>query len=53
MQEISVIRYWIHIAAVYFRITFTKKYFFCSMLYRMYHSLSASKSVMDKYVCYF
>ena len=53
MQEISVIRYWIHIAAIYFRITFKKKYCFCSMLYRMCHSLSASKSVMYRYVCYF
>ena len=30
-----------------------KKVFFCSMIYRMYNFLSASKSVMYRYVCYF
>ena len=32
MQEISVMTYWIHIAAIYFRITFTKKNFFVPFL---------------------
>ena len=44
MQEITVITYWVHIAAIYFRITFTKNNF-------LFHALQlASLLCID--VCY-